>query len=90
MTIMVLELKAPESPEITAMLALCPTVVSYALSYLFIAIIWTSTTFKFSRDIGLLLCVLMTLSNLSNVDITVNIGSNNLSRPFEQVTCQLC
>ncbi|MFW8585171.1 TMEM175 family protein [Rhizobium beringeri] len=40
MTIMVLELKAPESPEITAMLALWPTLVSYALSYLFIAIIW--------------------------------------------------
>ena len=39
-TIMVLELKAPETPEITAMLSLWPTLVSYALSYLFIAIIW--------------------------------------------------
>jgi len=39
-TIMVLELKAPETPEISAMLSLWPTLVSYALSYLLIAIIW--------------------------------------------------
>jgi uncharacterized membrane protein len=39
-TIMVLELKAPEVPDISAVLSLWPILVSYALSYLFIAIIW--------------------------------------------------
>jgi uncharacterized membrane protein len=39
-TIMVLELKAPQVPDISAMLSLWPILVSYALSYLFIAIIW--------------------------------------------------
>ncbi|MEZ2131260.1 MULTISPECIES: TMEM175 family protein [unclassified Sinorhizobium] len=41
-TIMVLELKAPEEPTIAAILPLWPTLVSYALSYLFIAIIWVN------------------------------------------------
>ncbi|MEH2513040.1 putative membrane protein [Nitrobacteraceae bacterium AZCC 1564] len=40
-TIMVLELKAPEeSATFSALLPLWPTAVSYAISYLFIAIIW--------------------------------------------------
>ncbi|HEY4250361.1 MAG TPA: TMEM175 family protein [Roseomonas sp.] len=39
-TIMVLELKAPEDAALSALLPLWPTAVSYALSYLFIAIIW--------------------------------------------------
>jgi uncharacterized membrane protein len=39
-TIMVLELKAPEEPTLSALLSLWQTLVSYALSYLFIAIIW--------------------------------------------------
>jgi uncharacterized membrane protein len=39
-TIMVLELKAPERPEFPALWALWPTAVSYVVSYLFIAIIW--------------------------------------------------
>ncbi|MGO7000190.1 TMEM175 family protein [Rhizobium leguminosarum] len=39
-TIMVLELKAPKVPDISAVLSLWPILVSYALSYLFIAIIW--------------------------------------------------
>ena len=39
-TIMVLELKAPEQPSFSALLPLWPTVISYAVSYLFIAIIW--------------------------------------------------
>jgi uncharacterized membrane protein len=41
-TIMVLELKVPEHPELTALRPLCPTLVSYAVSYLFIAIVWTN------------------------------------------------
>ncbi len=39
-TIMVLELKAPEQATFTALLGLWPTALSYAVSYLFIAIIW--------------------------------------------------
>lgn len=39
-TIMVLELEAPEEPTFAALQALWPTAISYAVSYLFIAIIW--------------------------------------------------
>src|SRR5215475_9464515 len=39
-TIMVLELKAPEQPAFSALWPLWPTFISYAVSYLFIAIIW--------------------------------------------------
>jgi uncharacterized membrane protein len=39
-TIMVLELRPPASPTFAALLALWPTVVSYVVSYVFIAIIW--------------------------------------------------
>jgi len=39
-TIMVLELKAPDQPGFPTLLPLWPTAISYAVSYLFIAIIW--------------------------------------------------
>jgi uncharacterized membrane protein len=39
-TIMVLELEAPDEPAFSALWPLWPTMVSYAVSYLFIAIIW--------------------------------------------------
>ncbi|HEX5464476.1 MAG TPA: TMEM175 family protein [Burkholderiales bacterium] len=39
-TIMVLELKAPDQPAFSALWPLWPTAISYAVSYLFIAIIW--------------------------------------------------
>jgi uncharacterized membrane protein len=39
-TIMVLELEAPDEPAFSALWPLWPTAVSYAVSYLFIAIIW--------------------------------------------------
>jgi uncharacterized membrane protein len=39
-TVMVLELKAPEASGFSALVPLWPTAVSYAVSYLFIAIIW--------------------------------------------------
>jgi len=39
-TVMVLELKAPDEPAFSALWPLWPTAISYALSYLFIAIIW--------------------------------------------------
>jgi uncharacterized membrane protein len=41
-TIMVLELKAPDQPSFSALLPLWPTAISYAVSYLFIAIIWVN------------------------------------------------
>jgi Endosomal/lysosomal potassium channel TMEM175 len=39
-TIMVLELRAPEESAVSALWPLWPTAISYAVSYLFIAIIW--------------------------------------------------
>jgi uncharacterized membrane protein len=39
-TVMVLELKAPDQPSFSALWPLWPTAISYAVSYLFIAIIW--------------------------------------------------
>ena len=39
-TIMVLGLKPPEEPAFAALWPLWPTVISYAVSYVFIAIIW--------------------------------------------------
>jgi uncharacterized membrane protein len=39
-TIMVLELKAPEQADFSALWPLWPTAISYAVSYLFIVIIW--------------------------------------------------
>jgi uncharacterized membrane protein len=41
-TIMVLELKPPSEPSFAALLALWPTALSYAVSYLFIAIVWVN------------------------------------------------
>jgi Endosomal/lysosomal potassium channel TMEM175 len=40
MTIMVLELKAPDEASFAALWSLWPTAVSYVVSYIFIAIIW--------------------------------------------------
>ena len=39
-TVLVLELRPPEEPTFAALLALWPTWLSYAVSYLFIAIVW--------------------------------------------------
>ena len=41
-TILVLELHPPESPTFKALLDLWPTWLSYAVSYLFIAIVWAN------------------------------------------------
>jgi uncharacterized membrane protein len=41
-TVLVLELRPPGTPTFKALLALWPTWLSYALSYLFIAIVWTN------------------------------------------------
>jgi len=39
-TVLVLELRPPETPTFAALMALWPTWLSYAVSYLFIAIVW--------------------------------------------------
>jgi uncharacterized membrane protein len=41
-TVLVLELRPPELPTFNALLFLWPTWLSYAVSYLFIAIVWTN------------------------------------------------
>ena len=41
-TVLVLELRPPEQPTLEALLALWPTWLSYAVSYLFIAIVWAN------------------------------------------------
>lgn len=41
-TVLVLDLKAPDDPTFKALLLLWPTWVSYGVSYLFIAIVWTN------------------------------------------------
>jgi uncharacterized membrane protein len=41
-TVLVLELRPPESPTFKALLLLWPAWLSYAVSYLFIAIVWTN------------------------------------------------
>ena len=41
-TVLVLELRPPAIPTFRALLLLWPTWLSYAVSYLFIAIVWTN------------------------------------------------
>lgn len=41
-TVLVLELRPPSAPTFGGLLALWPTWLSYAVSYLFIAIVWTN------------------------------------------------
>jgi uncharacterized membrane protein len=41
-TVLVLELRPPELPTFPALMSLWPTWLSYAVSYLFIAIVWTN------------------------------------------------
>lgn len=41
-TVLVLDLRPPEIPTLDALLELWPTWLSYAVSYLFIAIVWTN------------------------------------------------
>jgi len=41
-TVLVLDLRPPDLPTFKALLLLWPTWLSYAVSYLFIAIVWTN------------------------------------------------
>ena len=57
-TIMVLQLKPPKSAHFSALFGLWPTVISYVVSYVFIAIIWINhhylTRFIRSPSLGLM------------------------------------
>lgn len=46
-TVLVLDLRPPAHPTFAAFLALWPTWLSYAVSYLFIAIVWTNHHYLF-------------------------------------------
>lgn len=46
-TVMVLELKAPGQPSFSMLVPLWPTVISYVVSYVFIAIIWVNHHYLF-------------------------------------------
>jgi uncharacterized membrane protein len=46
-TILVLDLKAPEAASVEALLSLWPRGLSYAVSYLFVAIVWINHHFLF-------------------------------------------
>ncbi|MBO9624647.1 MAG: DUF1211 domain-containing protein [Sphingomonas sp.] len=48
-TIMVLEMKAPEEPGVAHLLALWPVFVAYALSYAYVAIYWVNHHRMFSH-----------------------------------------
>jgi uncharacterized membrane protein len=48
-TIMVLELHAPEAPGVDRLLALWPTLLAYALSYAYVAIYWVNHHRLFSH-----------------------------------------
>ena len=73
-TVLVLELRPPESPTFKALLSLWPTWLSYAVSYLFIAIVWVNhhhllrfaehatprlIWINFAHLFGLICCVLL-------------------------------
>src|SRR5216110_1114290 len=51
-TIMVLDLKPPAESKLSALLPLWPTALSYAVSYLFLAIIWVNHhhLLRFTRE----------------------------------------
>lgn len=51
-TVLVLELRPPEHPTFVALLQLWPTWLSYAVSYLFIAIVWINHHYllRFARE----------------------------------------
>ena len=46
-TVLVLDLRPPEQPTFRALMLLWPTWLSYAVSYLFIAIIWINHHYLF-------------------------------------------
>src|ERR1700753_4387622 len=52
MTLLVLEWRPPEQPTVAGFLALWPTWLSYAVSYLFIAIVWINPHYlmRYARE----------------------------------------
>lgn len=84
-TIMVLELKAPEEPEIAALWRLWPTFLAYALSYAYVAIYWVNhhRLFGHARVVtsGLLWANIALLFALSLVPFsTAYLGEHHFAR----------
>ncbi len=85
-TIMVLEMHAPEAPGIGPLLALWPVFLAYLLSYLYVAIYWVNhhRLFHFATRVsnGLLWANIALLFTLSLVPFaTAYLGSQHFSRP---------
>lgn len=84
-TIMVLELKAPEDAELSALWRLWPTFVAYVLSYLYVAIYWVNHHKLFSHAMvvtgGLLWSNIALLFALSLVPFsTAYLGEHHFGR----------
>lgn len=84
-TIMVLELKAPEDTELAALWRLGPTFVAYVLSYLYVAIYWVNHHKLFSHAMvvtsGLLWSNIALLFTLSLVPFsTAYLGEHHFGR----------
>lgn len=84
-TIMVLELKAPEEPEISALWKLWPTFLAYVLSYAYVAIYWVNhhRLFGHARHVtgGLLWANIALLFALSLVPFsTAYLGEHHFGR----------
>ncbi len=84
-TIMVLELSAPERPGLSALWGLWPTFVAYVLSYLYVAIYWVNHHRLFSHAMvvtgGLLWSNIALLFTLSLVPFsTAYLGEHHFGR----------
>src|SRR3569832_2102482 len=66
-TVLALELRPPEHPTVAAFLQLWPTWLSYAVSYLFIAIVWINHHYliRFAREARLLWIIFAHLLSMS-------------------------
>lgn len=93
-TIMVLDLKAPVGGGVEALLALWPVFLSYALSFLTVAIYWMNhhRTFHLAKqvDVVALWCNLLLLFTLSLIPFaTAYMGANHLSSLSVAIYCAL-
>ena len=84
-TIMVLELKAPEDPALSALWRLWPTFLAYVLSYAYVAIYWVNhhRLFSHARTVtpGLLWSNILLLFALSLVPFsTAYLGEHHFAR----------
>ena len=88
-TIMVLELKVPETPGVEALLAQWPLFSSYALSYLMVAIYWVNHHDLFNQveqvTDGMVWCNLLLLFFLSLIPFTTGYMSVHHLEPLPTV-----